>query len=149
VLLGCCAIACGKPPIPVDSRTGEVLDPKYRPPAEARQVAGRVLLRGDLARAEQGTVFVILRERGSRIPARLRSYTYGGSEISDAIDGERRLSFKITDRDVLPGMDSPTPLKPELRVVYSPDGRIGANGGQISTDVQVSYGATDLEITLP
>jgi len=145
---------CGQPPVPIDPKSGEVLDPKYRPETGPEQVAGKqvsgtIRLRGELADAEVGTVYVILRERGSRMPARMRSYVYGGVEISDPKDGERRLQFTITERDVLPGMEAPLPKQPELRVLYSKTGSVGGGGPQIAKEVPVNYGDEQVEIALP
>jgi hypothetical protein len=150
VLVGLClGPGCGEPPVPVDPRSGDVLDPKYRPDTGPKQVSGTIHLRGELADAEVGTVYVILRERGSRMPARMRSYVYGGVEISDPKDGERRLQFVITERDVPPGMDAPLPKLPELRVLYSPTGSVGGSGPQIAKEAPVNYGDERVEIALP
>ncbi|TAJ24628.1 MAG: hypothetical protein EPO68_01175, partial [Planctomycetota bacterium] len=94
----CALAACGKPPVPVDARSGDVLDAKYRPSIAATEVAGVVRLRGALATAEVGTVFVSICDRETHKPARVRAYVYGGAEISDAKDGERVLVFKVNSR---------------------------------------------------
>lgn len=133
----------------MDPRTGEVLDARYRAPAEHQEVAGRIRLRGALATANVGTVFVSLCERETRKPARVRAYVYGGPEISEPKDGERVLEFRVTSSDLMAGQPSPMPAQPALRVRYAPTGRIGAGSGEVSKEIPVRYGAQDVELVLP
>jgi hypothetical protein len=148
--LGVGALAgCGKPPVPIDPRSGEVLDARYQPSIEATEVAGVIRLRGALATAEAGTVFVSICDRVTHMPARVRAYVYGGSEISDARDGERVLEFRVNSRDLMGGQVVPMPASPAIRVRYAPTGKIGAGSGEVMKETQVRYGARDVEITLP
>lgn len=146
---GAALAGCGKPPVPLDPRTGAVLDARYRPAVQDLEVAGTIRLRDALASAEVGTVFVSICEAETHRPARVRAYVYGGEEISEAKNGERLLRFRITSRDLMAGQETPMPTRPVVRVRYAPTGRIGAGSGEYTKEAPVRYGATDVEITLP
>lgn len=102
------------------------MHPGTTPAAGTVHLAGRVLLAGSLAKAQNGAVFLIARSGGRT--ALVHKYDMSGPVWSTQGD-ERVLSFSLTDQDDMGGVGAPVGSKMELEARYDPDGFVDTKPG--------------------
>lgn len=141
--------SCGEAPVHVDKAQSAPGGGAVASSTSSKSVrfAGRVYLTGSLATAKSGSLFVIVRQPGSRVPSLTRKY-----EIADPAwslqDDMRMLYFALDERDNMGGVGAPMNEHMELEVRYDPDGIIDTADGVEKTIVSVSPGDTELAVTL-
>jgi hypothetical protein len=145
--------ACGERPQRIGKE--ELASKAPSLPAAAVQTsrfAGQVVLKGDLAGVKSGAVFLSARRKGQRLPSLSHKY-----DITDpawtAQEGNRVLSFTLTDQDNMGGVNAPMGAEMEVEARYDPDGfidtRPGADEeGVVKIAVPASPGDIQLVITL-
>lgn len=138
--------ACFKAP----ERVSAASTPDTSPAASdgPARFAGRVTLKGDLATAQDGSLFLIVRVPGSRMPALTRKYEIGDPAFQ-VVGGERVLHFSLDERDDMGGAASPMVAEMELEARFDPDGFVDTSDGVVRTTVRVHPGEQELSIELP
>jgi hypothetical protein len=124
-----------------------------QPPASSGQVAGRAILKGDLAQASSGCLFVTLRIADQKMP----TWTYrvdvvdpskSGQGLAASKDGVRELIFVLNQQTSLfPGAIDPTG-RYEVQVMYDPDANVDSKEGQVSAIAKAKIGADDVYLEL-
>jgi hypothetical protein len=125
--------ACGEPPRPVvaDGHEGHAhtlegkphpSEPATRPAPATSPVArfgGRVHLRGELADASEGAVFVSVVPRAGGQPILAKRFLLGGADVVRLAD-ETVVTFALDERDNMLG--KPMEREVDLKVSYRPGG---------------------------
>lgn len=145
-LLLTCVAACFEAP----ERVSAASAPESPHAASDRPVrfAGRVTLNGDLASVQEGSLFLIVRSPGSRMPALTRKYEIGDPAFQLA-GGQRVLHFSLDERDDMGGAAAPMAAEMELEVRFDPDGFVDTSEGVVRTAVRVQPGDQELSLELP
>ena len=127
--------------------------PAGHPPASSGQVAGRAILKGDLAQASGGCLFVTLRIAGQKMP----TWSYrvdvvdpseSGKGLAATKDGVRELIFVLNQQTTLfQGVIDPT-AKYEVQVMYDPDANVDSKEGQVAQVAAAAIGADDVYLEL-
>jgi hypothetical protein len=117
------------------------------------QVAGRAVLRGELASATGGCLFVTLRQAGQRMP----TWTYrvdlddpdaAKKGLAEAKDGARELTFVLNQRTSLMKVPVDTTVPLEVQVMFDPDGNVDSREGQVSSIAPAKLGDEDVRLEL-
>jgi hypothetical protein len=142
-----CLGSCDDGPVPVDGPSGA-----YDEPAAVAQrpvlFAGVAVLRGEVATATTGALYVILRTRGSAAPAMARRYDLDDPALGAMHAGARRLAFELTLQDDMLGQGSVPPGELELEVRFDRDGDIGTKDDTLRAVAPTRAGETGLELVL-
>jgi hypothetical protein len=158
LLLSLAALAaCGDAPRPAPSGAPPSADPHTAPGAgqlpanhppldpaapkpDATQFAGRVVLKGALAEATTGALFVTLHPAGSRMP--IWSYKVDLDDpdaakkgLAPAAGGTRELTFALNQRTTMFPGNLPSAVELELAVLYDPDKSVDSKEGQVRAAV--------------
>jgi len=104
---------------------------------------GVVRLRGKLASAPEGYVFISVKPEGIRMPAFSRRYALADAE--PAVDGVRRLPFDLDKTNMMGGL-VPGALVLEAR--FDPDGIVESREGVVTASVPTKVGDMAAEIDL-
>ncbi len=117
------------------------------------QVAGRAVLRGELANATAGCLFVTLRQAGQRMP----TWTYrvdlddpdvARKGLAAAADGARELTFVLNQKTSLMKVPVDTTVPLEVQVMFDPDGNVDSREGQVSAVAPAKLGDEDVLLEL-
>ena len=114
--------------------------------------SGTIILEGGMAAVQNGAIFVSARRKGQRLPTLSHKYELGDPAWSTQ-DGNRLLSFILSDGDNMAGFDAPMGPEMEVEARYSPSGFIDPsptadNEGVIRASVPAAPGDTKLAIKL-
>ena len=140
LLTGCALLplACGDPPERVDPHKG--VETQTSTKSESEPVAlffGEVRLTGELAKVEEGTVFVYARQPGTRIPSLIQHLPVQLFKM----DGDDRVhSYELTSAHTMGGMDMEIPEHLELKIYFDPDGMVDTQEGQEVLVLQTTKG---------
>src|SRR6185295_7047283 len=109
--------ACGERPQRLGKgESNSQADSKAAKPA---RFSGSIVLEGGMAAIQNGALFVSARRKGQRLPTLSRKY-----ELTDPAwstqDGNRVLSFSLTDDDNMAGFGAPMGAEMEVEARYSP-----------------------------
>lgn len=115
--------------------------------------AGRAVLEGDIASAQQGRIMITLRQTGQRMP--LWAYVVDVADpnasklgLQPAADGKRELLFALNkDTTIIP---SPLPkgVELEVEVRYDIDGNVDTRDDFFAATTPAKPGDTDLVLVL-
>lgn len=117
------------------------------------QVAGRAILKGELAEATTGCLFVTLRIAGQRMPTwsyrvEMTDPAESKQGLAPAKDGVRELIFVLNEQTTLfQGAIDPL-AEYEVQVMYDPDGSVDSKEGQVVAIAPAKIGAEDLYLEL-
>lgn len=109
--------------------------------------AGTVLLTGSLARADRGSLFLIVREPGSTVPSLARKYEIGDPAFS-AQEGARVLHFALDERDDMDGPAAPMVAEMEVEARFDPDGFVDTSEGVVRARVRARPGDREIALVL-
>ena len=152
-LLASLALACGEPPQKIPKSTtsmpeGHAAHPAV--PTDPARFAGQIALRGELAQAREGSLFVIVRQKGSRMPSLARKY-----EVADPLwvdrGTERVLRFSLDEaspEDRMGGTGIALAGEIELEARFDPDGVLETKEGNRSEVVAVERGDQEVSVVL-
>lgn len=136
---GLCA-ACGEAP----QRVAGPASPQQDLPA---RFAGSVRLQGALAKLDSGSLFLIVRPPGSRVPSLARKYEIGDPAFST--DGaERQLRFALDERDSMFGEHAPMFDEMEVEARFDPDGIVDTDDGVVRASARARPGDREVSIVL-
>lgn len=147
------ALACGEPPEKIQKSTPSMPaghGSQAGVPSDPARFAGQVALRGDLAQAREGSLFVIVRQKGSRMPSLARKYEVGDPVWIDRGD-ERVLRFALDEaspEDRMGGTGIALAGELELEARFDPDGVLETKEGNRSEVVAVERGEQDVSVVL-
>lgn len=136
--IGLCA-GCGEKP----QRIGQ----GERKPALPARFAGNVHLEGALAQAQSGSLFLIVREPGSRVPSLTRKYEIGDPAFS-VQDDVRVLHFALDERDNMGGVAVPMADDMEIEARFDPDGIVDTSEGVVRAAVHARPGEREISIVV-
>jgi hypothetical protein len=146
--------ACGEPPQKIPKPAASLPpghpSPEARVPSNPARFGGTIALRGTLVQAREGSLFVIVRQKGSRMPALARKYEVADPVWTDRGD-ERVLRFSLDEANAEDRMgNTGTTLEGELELEarFDPDGVIETKEGNQSAVVRVERGDQDVTVTL-
>jgi hypothetical protein len=156
-MLGACGdeperIAAGTKPASASSRPATPAPAPAPANPHAARFAGQVALRGKLASAAEGCVFVSVWKkedvgRAHVIPNYSKRYLMTDGAWSSAGD-PRVLRFTIDDRDNLMGTVVPDAAELVLEARYDPDCNVDTKEGIESAQAPIRAGQTDFSIAL-
>ena len=151
---------CGDAPRPVDDAGGRrtQLPPGHPPtggdaPTQARPVAlgfaGKAILKGELASAEQGALMVSAFPPGSRMPILTTKIALDDARVRRTEQGERELGFQLDSASsMIPG-EVAEGVEVEIEVRFDRDGYVETKEGDVAARVKARPGARDLVLVLP
>jgi hypothetical protein len=114
--------------------------------------SGSIVLEGGMSAVESGAIFVSARRKGQRLPTLSHRYELTGPAWSTQ-DGNRVLSFSLTDDDNMAGFGAPMGAEMEVEARFSPSGFIDPspaadNTGVVRASVPAAPGDAKLAIKL-
>lgn len=120
--------------------------------AKPARFSGSIVLEGGMAAVQSGAIFVSARRKGQRLPTLSHRYDLADPSWSTQ-DGNRVLSFVLTDDDNMAGFGAPMGAEMEVEARYSPSGFIDPsptadNEGVIRASVPAAPGDAKLAIKL-
>jgi hypothetical protein len=120
--------------------------------AKAARFSGNILLEGGMAAVQNGAIFVSARRKGQRLPTLSHKYELNDPSWSTQ-DGNRVLTFTLTDDDNMAGFGAPMGAEMEVEARYAPSGFIDPsptadNEGVIRATVPAAPGDAKLAIKL-
>jgi hypothetical protein len=117
------------------------------------QFAGRVVLKGSLAQATTGALFITLHPAGSRMP--IWSYKVDLDDpaadrkgLAPAKDGTRELTFALNQKTTMFPGNLPQAGELELAILYDPDKSVDSKEGQVRVAVPAKPGDVGLLLEL-
>ena len=115
---------------------------------EGASFAGRAVLKGRLAEAEEGFLMISLFPAGTRLPILSYRVAMGDPALATDAEGRRVLTFRLDDQSTLiPGrVPAGTPL--EIGIRYDADGYVETKDGDVEARVAARPGDEGLELVL-
>jgi hypothetical protein len=107
---------------------------------------GRVDLKGDVASADQGVFFVVVRNQGTTMPSLTRRYE--ASDVRGDAQSGRYLPFRVGSEDNMSGMGAPLGETLELQVIFDRDGSLTTQEDALRAVVPARRNAADLHVVL-
>lgn len=139
MLLGfCLCVACG------DAAQRTAADSAADLPV---RFAGTVRLRGGLAHAESGSLFLFAQPPGASAPTLARKYEIGDPAFSSDGD-ERQLRFALDERDRMGSEVVGMLEEMEIEARFDPDGVLDTSEGVVRASVRARPGDGELSIAV-
>jgi hypothetical protein len=151
------AAACSAEPAPPASSAVRSAAGRPRPVIDdPSRFGGTIELGGELARAERGSVLVMLRAAGQSAPlwayfVDLRDPAAERNGLVRRDDGSRALYFTLDRDTTLIGAPLPHDTAFEIAALYDPDGDIDSKDGQVRASAPARRGdlAIRMELAAP
>jgi hypothetical protein len=144
--LACSVTACGDPPQRVDRFTPTAM----AVPTGAPYFAGELDLKGELAAATDGAVFVAVRSVAEGVTLLVRKYDLRGPGFGEPEGGLRKLRFELGPENAMMAGGPPQfPAALQLWVFFDADGSVDTKEDRVSSERPVELGDQQVRLSLP